>query len=115
MSCIAVAGISGRVGDSLRCLRPRRAKITGLVHNTAPVTEGLTRVVEDFDITDKDKVKETVRELARNKVRTIINSAGVIDIDGVEGERYAEDPTSTVSVSKKYTWCRNFGKSLCRR
>ncbi len=60
MSCIAVAGISGRVGDSLRCLRPRRAKITGLVHNTAPVTEGLTRVVEDFDITDKDKVKETV-------------------------------------------------------
>jgi hypothetical protein len=58
MPHIAVAGISGRVGDSLRRFRPGRAKMTGLVHNTAPVTEGLTRIVEGFDITDESKVKD---------------------------------------------------------
>jgi dTDP-4-dehydrorhamnose reductase len=100
MPHIAVAGISGRVGDSLRRFRPKRAKITGLVHNTAPVTEGLTRVVKYFDITDEGKVKEIVRELARNEVRTIINSAGVVDIDGVEGERYAEDPIALSAYQK---------------
>ena len=100
MSHIAVAGISGRVGDSLRRFHPRRAKITGLVHNIAPATEGLTRIIKDFDITDEGKVKKIVRELARNEVRTIINSAGVIDIDGVEGERYAEDPTALSAYQK---------------
>jgi dTDP-4-dehydrorhamnose reductase len=100
MPHIAVAGISGRVGDSLRRFRPGRAKMTGLVHNTAPVTEGLTRIVEGFDITDESKVKEMIRELARNEVRTIINSAGLVDIDGVEGERYTEDPTALSAYQK---------------
>jgi dTDP-4-dehydrorhamnose reductase len=100
MPHVAVAGISGRVGDSLRRFHPRRAEITGLVHNTAPITEGLTRVVADFDITDEGKVKEIVRELAKNEIRTIINSAGVIEIDGVEGERYAEDPTVLSAYQK---------------
>ena len=91
---IAVTGISGKVGDGLRRFRPRRATFTGLVHKTAPGTEGLTEVVEDFDITDESRVKEIVRRLAKNKVRTIINGAGEVDLDGVEGERYAEDPTA---------------------
>jgi len=97
---IAVTGISGKVGDALRRFRPRRAILTGLVHKNVPEKEGLTEVVQDFDCTDKAKVKDVVRKLAGNKVRTIINCAGETDLDGVEGQRYAAEPTALSAYQK---------------
>ena len=94
MPCIAVAGISGKVGDSLRRYCPAETKITGLVHKRTPVTDGLAGVIEGFDITEQSRVQNVVTTLAKNGVRTIINCAAQIDLDGVEGERYAPDPAS---------------------
>jgi len=100
MRYIAVTGISGKVGDALRRFRPRRATLTGLVHKHGPETEDLTEVVQDFDCTDEGRVKDIVRKLAGNKVRTIINCAGETDLDGVEGQRYAAEPIALSAYQK---------------
>jgi len=100
MRHIAVTGISGKVGDALRRFRPQRAMLTGLVHKNIPDKEGLTDVVEDFDCTDERKVKDVVRKVAGNKVRTIINCAGETDLDGVEGQRYAAEPIALSAYQK---------------
>ena len=94
MRHIAVTGISGKVGDALRRFHPGGTTLTGLVHKNVPETEGLTEVVQGFDCTDEGGIKDIVRKLAGNKVRTIINCAGETDLDGVEGQRYAAEPTA---------------------
>ncbi|MBX3347835.1 MAG: sugar nucleotide-binding protein [Nitrospira sp.] len=94
MRHIAITGISGKVGDALRRYGSPSSTLTGLVHNNLPVTEGLAEVVREVDCTDRAKVRDLVRGLARNKVRTIINCAGETDLDGVEGQRYAAEPTT---------------------
>ena len=93
MAHIAIAGFSGKVGDCLSRFRPTGVTLTGLVHKTMPVTAESTRIAENFNITDSMQVKETVRDLARDGVRTIINAVGSVDIDAIEKERYADDPT----------------------
>jgi len=100
MPHIAITGISGKVGDALRRFHPQRATITGLVHKTVPETEGLTDIVRDFDCTDEGRVKDIVRKLAGNRVRTIINCAGETDLDGVEGQRYAAEPIALSAYQK---------------
>lgn len=100
MPHIAVTGISGKVGDALRRFRPRRATLTGLVHKNVPETEGLTEVVQNFDCTDEGRVKDIVRKLAGNKVRSIINCAGETDLDGVEGQRYTAEPRALSAYQK---------------
>jgi len=95
MPRIAVIGVSGRVGDCLRRFCPAGTEIVGLTHKRPPITDGLAGVIEDFDITDQRKVDETVRSLADNGVRTVINSARPGEgVDVIEAERYAKDPTS---------------------
>jgi len=102
MRHIAVTGISGKVGDALRRFLPRGATLTGLVHRNVPETEGLAEVVQDFDCTDEGRVKDIVRKLAGNKVRTIINCVSETDLDGVEKQRYAAEPI-TLSAYQKNT------------
>jgi len=97
---IAVTGISGKVGDALRRFRPQKTALTGLVHKNASAGEGLTEVVRDFDCTDEGRVKDIVRTLAGKKVRTIINCASETDLDGVEGQRYAAEPTALSAYQK---------------
>lgn len=100
MRHIAVAGISGKVGDALRRFNPRRTTLTGLVHKNVPEIEGLAEAVRDFDCTDEGKVKDIVRKLAGNGVRTIINCAGETDLDGVEEQRYAAEPIALSAYQK---------------
>jgi dTDP-4-dehydrorhamnose reductase len=100
MRHIAVTGISGKVGDALRRFHPGGITLTGLVHKNVPETAGLTEVVRSVDCTDEGGVKEIVRKLAGNKVRTIINCAGETDLDGVEGQRYAAEPIALSAYQK---------------
>lgn len=100
MRHIAVTGISGKVGDALRRFCPRGAKLTGLVHKNVPETEGLAEAVQDFDCTNESRVKDIVRRLAGNKVRTIINCVSETDLDGVEKQRYAAEPISLSAYQK---------------
>jgi dTDP-4-dehydrorhamnose reductase len=100
MRHIAVTGISGKVGDALRRFHPQRATLTGLIHKNVTETEGLTEVVQGFDCTDEGSVKDIVRKLAGNKVRTIINCAGETDLDGVEQQRYATEPRALSAYQK---------------
>src|SRR5262245_48410362 len=94
MPNIAITGISGKVGDALRRYCPERTNIIGLVHKRAATPEGLAGTIEDFDLTEASQVQEIVRTLARNGVRTIINCAGQVDLDGIEPERYSADPAA---------------------
>jgi dTDP-4-dehydrorhamnose reductase len=95
MSHVAIAGIAGHVGDALRRYRPDDTKITGLVHKRATSSDGLVRVVEDFDVTDERRAIDIVRNLAHEGVRTLVNCVAQVDLDGIEGQRYAADPTSS--------------------
>ncbi len=95
MSCVAVIGVSGRVGDGLRRFSPEGTEVIGLTHKRPPNKEGFAGVIEDFDITDERKVNEIVRSLASSGVRTIINSARPGEgVDVIEVERYSENPTA---------------------
>jgi dTDP-4-dehydrorhamnose reductase len=48
----------------------------------------------EFDITNERQVKQTVGELKEQGVRTIINATGAVNIDEIECQRYATDPTT---------------------
>jgi len=91
---IAVAGISGKVGNALCRYCPAGTQITALIHKTPCATPGIARAITDFEITDKSIVTQVVRALARANVKTIVNCAGQVDLDGVERERYAADPAA---------------------
>jgi dTDP-4-dehydrorhamnose reductase len=91
---VAIAGIAGHVGDALRRFRPDDAKITGLVHKRATVSDGLVRVVEGFDVTDERHVLDVVRNLAHEGARTLVNCVAQVDLDGIENQRHTADPTS---------------------
>lgn len=95
MSCIAVVGVSGRVGDCLRRFCPEGTEIVGLTHKRTLAMEGLGGLIENFDIADERKVNEIIRSLANSEVRTIINSARPGEgVDVIEAERYSKDPTA---------------------
>src|SRR5262245_47767637 len=96
---IAITGISSKVADALLRYHSEKTEITGLVHKRTQATDGLANVIGGFDITEERGVHEVVRTLARNKVRTIINCAAQVDLDGVEKQRYALDPTALSAYS----------------
>jgi len=47
----------------------------------------LVEVITGFDITDPENVRETVEYLKQNGVSSIVNSTGILDVDGYELER----------------------------
>lgn len=113
---LAIAGASGQFGRMLLSLG-HGYEFTALQHRTdIPEPCPVRGIIEGFDVTKREIVLQTVGELARNGVTTLVNSTGIINIDASEPERGRQDgpayQVNTVGAENLAIACKEFGIRL---